>query len=52
MYKQNEKLLQNCRILITIEMLALEKGLYQTTQTAVQLIFCQVPILLWSRNTI
>lgn len=46
MYKQNEKLMQNCHTPTTIEMLALEKGLYQTTQIDIQLRFWQVPILL------
>lgn len=35
---------KNCRIPITIETLALEKGLYQTTQIKMELKFCQAPI--------
>jgi len=45
LYKQNKKLSQNYCIATTMEMLALEKGLYQTTRIDIQLRFCRVPIL-------
>lgn len=50
MYKQNEKLSQNGSIPTNIEKLALEKGLYQLTQRGSPLRFCQVSVLLCSRN--
>lgn len=47
MYKQNKKLSQNGSIPTNIE-----KGLYQLTQRDNPLRFCQVSILLRSKNSI